>query len=67
MPDSVPLTLYANGIMMFSGPFRPYTDKLTQICIKDLMDGYFPSELQERYPDGVPFNVSELRDIFCIV
>ena len=25
----------------------------------DLTDGYFPSELQERFPDGVPFQVSE--------
>lgn len=25
--------------------------------MKDLMDGYFPSELQSRYPDGIPFEV----------
>lgn len=29
-----------------------------QQCMKDLMDGYFPSELHERFPDGVPFEVS---------
>lgn len=33
-----------------------------QRCMQDLMDGYFPSELQERFPDGVPFEVC-----FCFV
>lgn len=28
-----------------------------QQCMQDLMDGYFPSELQERFPDGVPLEV----------
>lgn len=32
-----------------------------QQCMQDLMDGYFPSELQERFPDGVPFEVC-----FCL-
>ena len=58
MPDAIQLTLYANGIVMFSGPFRPFTDPTTQVCVQDFMDGYFPSELQHRYPDGIPFSVS---------
>ncbi|KAK3098430.1 hypothetical protein FSP39_019390 [Pinctada imbricata] len=61
MPDAVPLTLYANGIVMYSGPFRPYNDPSTQQCMQDIMDGYFPTELQKRYPDGVPFAIS--RDV----
>ncbi|XP_020622352.1 UBX domain-containing protein 11-like isoform X1 [Orbicella faveolata] len=61
--DSVPLTLYSNGILMFGGPFRPYSDPVTQQCMQDLMDGFFPSELQARYPDGVPFEVQDKRDV----
>ncbi|XP_046848242.1 UBX domain-containing protein 11-like isoform X2 [Xenia sp. Carnegie-2017] len=61
--DVVPLTLYANGIVMFAGPFRPYTDVTTKRCINDLMDGYFPSELQDRYPDGVNIKVIDRRDV----
>jgi len=61
--ESVPLILYANGIFMFGGPFRSFKEKTTQICMQDLMDGYFPSELQNTYPDGVPFNVTDKRDI----
>lgn len=29
-----------------------------QQCLKDIMDGYFPSELQPHYPDGVPLQAS---------
>ncbi|NXT24004.1 UBX11 protein, partial [Syrrhaptes paradoxus] len=52
-PEPLPLTLYQNGIVMCDGPFRPYEDPSTQQCLQDIMDGYFPSELQTRYPDGV--------------
>ena len=27
------------------------------------MDGYFPTELQSRYPKGVPFAITDLRDV----
>nr|XP_020464076.1 UBX domain-containing protein 11 [Monopterus albus] len=60
--DPVRLRLYSNGIIMFDGPFRSYMEHSTQQCMQDLMDGYFPSELQERFPDGVPFEVDDRRD-----
>uniref|UniRef100_A0A8C6IML4 UBX domain-containing protein 11 n=1 Tax=Melopsittacus undulatus TaxID=13146 RepID=A0A8C6IML4_MELUD len=46
---------------MFNGPFRPYADPSTQQCLQDIMDGYFPSELQMRYPDGIPLQVKQCR------
>uniref|UniRef100_A0A8C0IRJ9 UBX domain-containing protein 11 n=1 Tax=Chelonoidis abingdonii TaxID=106734 RepID=A0A8C0IRJ9_CHEAB len=49
---------------MFNGPFRSYKEPSTQQCLQDIMDGYFPSELQTRYPDGVPFQVTDRRDVF---
>ncbi|KFZ57162.1 UBX domain-containing protein 11, partial [Antrostomus carolinensis] len=61
--EPLPLTLYQNGIIMFNGPFRPYEDPSTQQCLQDLMDGYFPSELQMRYPDGIPLQVTDRRDV----
>ncbi|XP_047186512.1 UBX domain-containing protein 11 isoform X2 [Scophthalmus maximus] len=60
--DPIQLRLYSNGIVMFDGPFRSYQEHSTQQCMKDLMDGYFPSELHERFPDGVPFEVHDRRD-----
>ncbi|KAM4633813.1 UBX domain-containing protein 11 [Polymixia lowei] len=65
--DPIPLRLYSNGILMFDGPFRPYQEHSTQQCMQDLMDGYFPSELQERFPDGVPFEVHDRREEEFIV
>uniref|UniRef100_A0A674J7I1 UBX domain-containing protein 11 n=1 Tax=Terrapene triunguis TaxID=2587831 RepID=A0A674J7I1_9SAUR len=63
-PQSIALTFYQNGIVMFNGPFRSYEEPSTQQCLQDIMDGYFPSELQTRYPDGVPFQVTDRRDVF---
>lgn len=60
--EPIPLKLYRNGIMMFDGPFRPFHDPSTQHCLRDILDGFFPSELQRLYPDGVPFKVSDLRN-----
>ncbi|XP_028437235.1 UBX domain-containing protein 11 isoform X2 [Perca flavescens] len=65
--DPIQLSLYSNGIVMFDGPFRSYQEPSTQRCMQDLMDGYFPSELQERFPDGVPFEVHDRRDEDFIV
>ncbi|XP_014804099.1 PREDICTED: UBX domain-containing protein 11 [Calidris pugnax] len=62
-PKPLPLTLYQNGIVMFNGAFRPYEDPSTQQCLQDIMDGYFPSELQMRYPDGIPLQVTDRRDV----
>ncbi|XP_072103499.1 UBX domain-containing protein 11 isoform X1 [Mobula birostris] len=61
-PDPVPLTLFKNGIVLFNGPFRPFSQPSTQQCMQDIMDGYFPSELQSRYPNGVPIKVTDRRD-----
>ncbi|KAB0400495.1 hypothetical protein E2I00_017396, partial [Balaenoptera physalus] len=60
--EPIPLKLYRNGIVMFDGPFRPFHDPSTQRCLRDILDGFFPSELQRLYPDGVPFKVSDLRN-----
>ncbi len=55
--DPLRLMLYANGILLGAGPFRPFGDELTDELVRDLVDGYFPSELQERYPEGIPLAV----------
>ncbi|XP_035418227.1 UBX domain-containing protein 11 isoform X1 [Cygnus atratus] len=61
--EPLPLTLYQNGIVMFDGPFRSYEEPSAQQCLQDIMDGYFPSELQMHYPDGIPFQVTDKRDV----
>ena len=32
----------------------------------DIMDGFFPSELQRRYPDGIPFEVLRYTTSFSL-
>jgi len=61
MPDPVTLRLYANGMMLYDGPFRTLNEPIAQAFLKDLHDGYFPSELQDRYPDGIPFKAHDFR------
>ena len=34
------------------GPFREYELDLTRRFLSDVMDGYFPIEFKEEYPDG---------------
>ncbi|EDQ88234.1 uncharacterized protein MONBRDRAFT_26431 [Monosiga brevicollis MX1] len=61
VPEAVPMHLYRNGILLFNGPFRPFSDATTQMCVRDLMDGYFPWELRQRFPDGIPFAIHDHR------
>jgi hypothetical protein len=63
---TIRLTLYANGICLLQGPFRPFAHSLTQKFCTDIMDGFFPTELQARYPDGVAFDLVDKRDILFI-
>ena len=62
--EKIRLVLYENGICVFNGPFREFTDPKTQQFCKDIMDGYFPTELQSKYPDGVPFEVTDKREVY---
>lgn len=63
MVEPISLVLYANGFMLFSGPFRPYEDETAKLFIQDLTDGYFPYELNSRFPEGVPFAVEDRRTV----
>lgn len=61
--DVVELTFYANGIISGDTPFRPYSYSSVQAYIRDMQDGFYPSELQENNPEGVIFKVST---IICV-
>ncbi|KAK2948912.1 putative ubiquitin carboxyl-terminal hydrolase 12 [Blattamonas nauphoetae] len=53
--QTIPLTLFDDGFMLFSGPFRPFNEEKNVAFFEDLTDGYFPWELKERYPNGCIF------------
>ncbi|XP_071864576.1 uncharacterized protein isoform X1 [Bombus fervidus] len=56
------LKFYKNGMIVQDGPLRSYNDPTTISFLRDILDGYFPSELQETYPEGVPFKVEDQRN-----
>jgi UBX domain-containing protein 11 len=61
---TIKLTMYKNGLMLYDGPFRSFAEGITRKFCIDLMDGYYPSELQEKYPEGVKFDLVDKRDIY---
>ncbi|GAB1606980.1 UBX domain-containing protein 11-like [Argonauta hians] len=61
--DAASLVLYRNGIFLLNGPFRPLSDPATRRCLYDIMEGFFPTELQKAYPEGIPLHVSDYRTI----
>ena len=53
----VAYVFYKNGIFARGGPLRAYALQESRVLVKDLMDGYFPWELKDEYPEGVPLRV----------
>ncbi|XP_072755878.1 uncharacterized protein [Anoplolepis gracilipes] len=60
-PSCITLKFYKNGMIVKEGALRPYNDPTTSSFIRDILDGYFPSELQQGYPNGVPFIIEDYR------
>ncbi|XP_014244765.1 uncharacterized protein LOC106663986 isoform X2 [Cimex lectularius] len=59
--DILELKLYADGMKLEDNPFRKYDTPSAEAFFKDLEDGYFPSELKSRHPQGVIFKVVDNR------
>ena len=53
IPDGIPFTVFKNGFMLRRGPFRSYDDAANHTFVADILDGFFPLEFKEGYPDGV--------------
>jgi hypothetical protein len=63
-PTGLPLTIFHDGIILGEdGEFRPYGETSTKALIRDVMDGYFPYEFKDRYPEGVVFKVIDQRSV----
>ena len=75
------LAFYADGLQLDDGRFRLYNEKATKAFMKDLTDGFFPSELQVnpkkivwKSPQKVAFYNSmseanlkkEKKSVFCL-
>ena len=62
MPKCMNVKFYKNGLIVEGGRLRSYSDPLTKCFIRDILDGYFPSEFQNNYPNGVPLKVTTCND-----
>eukprot|EP00937_MAST-01D_sp_MAST-1D-sp2_P006952 g6952.t1 len=60
-PEGIPLAVYRDGLFLQRGPLRAYAARHTQAFVNDVMDGYYPTEFREEYPDGVVFRVTDNR------
>ncbi|ORY40216.1 hypothetical protein BCR33DRAFT_740476 [Rhizoclosmatium globosum] len=61
-PEKLVLSVYSNGIILQNGQLRPHNDPSVKLFMRDILDGYFPYELKDLYPDGVPFEVRDCHD-----
>ena len=55
------LVLLDTGFTVNGGELRPYAEKRNGMFIQDIVDGFFPGEFKDRYPDGVKFTVEDRR------
>jgi hypothetical protein len=46
------VTIYSDGISL-AGEFMPYDGTRGRLFVRDIADGYFPSEFEGRFPHGV--------------
>jgi len=51
MPEPQILNVYSNGFI-FSGEFHSFKERDSLLFIKEIIDGYFPFQLKEKYPEG---------------
>eukprot|EP01060_Flectonema_neradi_P001796 TRINITY_DN11118_c0_g1_i1.p2 TRINITY_DN11118_c0_g1~~TRINITY_DN11118_c0_g1_i1.p2 ORF type:complete len:422 (+),score=102.48 TRINITY_DN11118_c0_g1_i1:74-1339(+) len=56
-PDVLDVVIYKDGIIVNNGVFRPYHWPLCSAFMSDVLEGYFPSEYQQKYPDGFLMNL----------
>ena len=67
----VTIAFYANGFQLDSNRLRGYDEASSAAFLRDLEDGFFPSELQGEFPGGVAFLPKDKRferkslSLFC--
>ncbi len=67
-PAPVSVAFFRNGFRLDrggggggDGRLRAYAERASRAFLRDLRDGFFPSELQGEYPDGVPLLAADRR------
>ncbi|CUG93836.1 ubiquitin-regulatory protein, putative [Bodo saltans] len=63
--DMVYVAVYLDGISVNSGLFRPYGWPLCDAILDDMLEGFYPYEFREKYPDGFPITIVDKSDELC--
>jgi hypothetical protein len=63
--EVVHVCVYSDGICVNSGPFRPYGWPLANAVIDDVLEGFYPYEFKDRYPDGFPIHILDKSTEKC--
>jgi hypothetical protein len=58
-PRGMPLVLFADGVLLGRGPFRPFGQPAGDAFVSDVLDGFFPSEFKASHPSGLIFDVRD--------
>ena len=59
----ITIVFYRNGMRVNEGPFRSTNSDLYTTFVRDIMDGYFPSEFRIQYPEGVVLEVVDKHSV----
>jgi len=60
--DPLPIGFYSNGVIIKGYDFHDYNSKEGRALIKDILEGYFPYEIKEKYSEGVPLKIIDHTD-----
>lgn len=63
--DMVTVCVYADGICVNSGVFRPYGWPLCEAVLQDMLEGFYPYEFRDKYPDGFPITIVDKSTEAC--
>eukprot|EP00928_Gymnodinium_smaydae_P018063 TRINITY_DN16878_c1_g2_i1.p1 TRINITY_DN16878_c1_g2~~TRINITY_DN16878_c1_g2_i1.p1 ORF type:complete len:724 (-),score=138.54 TRINITY_DN16878_c1_g2_i1:6-1919(-) len=56
-PPPLPLTFFEDGFKLGARPLQAYNSQRAHQLVRDIIDGYFPYELKDEFPDGVTMKV----------
>lgn len=65
-PLSLDLVLYRDGMWFRGGPLRKWNTSAAQEFVRDVLEGFFPSELKAEYPEGVAIAVVDKSKERCL-
>jgi hypothetical protein len=60
--DPVQIFFFKNGLIIKGFNFSPYYAKEAQSLLSDILDGYFPYDLKQKFPEGVMLEPVDCTD-----